>query len=482
MSDFNKKQINIKKLLIKNLDTFNMTAILKIIKNKPTNLVIDALNDFDDIKNIILILLISKELKTRKLFMGLSFDIQKNILFSTKNNELKIIMRELWPDQILQLMNDYPQFYKKILLSLDTKTRGEIKKSSYYDDDEIGHIMNPEFISLNENLTISKCINILKKERNNVENINHIFVVNEDNILLGKVDIDDLVFAEKYSSKLKSIIDTSLISIKATEDIEQVIQMFDKYSIHTLAVINSKGQLIGFIQDNDIISILQEEATEDIYKMYGMSELSSPYLHSSITSIIKSRLLWLTILMISATITSIIIDQFQLLSEELTAGISSILLIPLLPVLTGTSGNAGSQSSASIIRSLSIGDIGPSEYRKAIFKEFKVGLLIGLILAFINILRLSVYNAIFWEIDGQTFNRWEAYQYKMAVAGSSSFALFISIVLSKLLGSCLPILALKLKKDPTVMSAPILATILDVISTTLLFSIGIGIIRLLGIV
>lgn len=184
--------------------------------------------------------------------------------------------------------------------------------------------------------------------------------------------------------------------------------------------------------------------------------------------------------MISATITSFIIDQFQNLGEQLTMGLSTFFLIPLIPVLTGTSGNAGSQSSASIIRALSLGDITNKEYHKAILKEFYVGLIIGLILAVVNFARLAVYYAIFFnqkvDISGyENMSHIILYQKRMIIGASTSLALFVAIVLSKLLGSSLPILAIKLKIDPTVMSAPILATILDVTTTTLLFGIGLGI-------
>ncbi len=220
--------------------------------------------------------------------------------------------------------------------------------------------------------------------------------------------------------------------------------------------------------------------------MYGITEMKAPYLHASIWSIAKSRLLWLAILMIAATMTSFVLDQFQHLGETLTSGISTIMLVPLLPVLTGTSGNAGSQASASVIRSLSIGEITKKEYWKAIRKEIAVGLLLGFILAIINFARVLIYYGI--TLDSQMEKLKDVfvgegkgfvYGKLSIIAATTSLTLFISIFFSKLLGAVLPIVATQFKIDPTVMSAPILATLLDIVTTTTLFGIGIGIIHVI---
>ena len=282
--------------------------------------------------------------------------------------------------------------------------------------------------------------------------------------------------------------------VKPTDELEDVINLFDRYNLNNLPVVNNRGVLIGLINNKDIATAMQDEATEDIYNMYGITEMKTPYLHASIWNISKSRLLWLVILMVAATLTSFVLDQFQNLGETLTQGLSSIMLVPLLPVLTGTSGNAGSQASASVIRSLSIGEITKKEYWKAIRKEMCVGIMIGLILALVNFARVLAYYGITLDSQMAKFAKWASthpdisanvsdkgyvFSKLSIIAATTSLTLFISIFFSKLLGSALPIIATKCNIDPTVMSAPILATLLDVVTTTTLFGIGIGIIHVI---
>ncbi len=465
--------------LLKSAESFNISGTLKLIKKNPANKIIDSLNQIEDIKYIIFILVAASNSKQKTLLLGLSFDKIDEVLATAKSNELKSIFKGLWPDQIFQLMDEHKDFTKEILLNLDSDTRNEVKKIAKYEDDEVGHIMNPEFLSLNQNWTVNKCLKIIKQEMQNVEQVSSFYVVNDDNVLSGIIKLHDLFFAEKYSTKIIDICDKNPISITHKGSIDEVIQMFDKYTIDTLAVCNNNGVLIGIIKNSDIVQAIQDETTDDIYKMYGMSELSFPYLRAPILNIVKSRIVWLIVLMISATITSFIIDRFQLLGDELTSGLSTLLLVPIIPVLTGTSGNAGSQSSASIIRALSIGDITNKEYIKAIRKELLVGFCIGIILAIINFVRLTIYYACLYnstiEVNGIPLTGLETYTKRIIIAASSSLTLFIAIIFSKFLGSALPILAMKLRIDPSVMSAPILATLLDITTTTLLFSIGLGV-------
>ncbi len=474
-----KKKTTITTNLLKVAENYDIAGTIKIIKKNPINDLIESVNQIDDAKLITFILVAASQTKTKNLLLSLNFSKIDEVLAIARSGELKSILKGLWPDQIFQLINEHKEFAKDILLNVDSDTRQEVKRISKYDEDEVGHIMNPEFLTLNENWTINKCLNVVKKEMLNVENINTLFVVNDDNQLVGSVKLHDIFFANKYSNKVITISDTNPISITHKGSIDEVIQMFDKYTIDTLAVCNHNGVLQGVIKNSDIVQAIQDETTDDIYKMYGMAELSFPYLNAPVKNIVKSRILWLIVLMISATITSFIIDRFQFLGDQWTSGLSTLLLVPIIPVLTGTSGNAGSQSSASIIRALSIGDITNREYAKAIRKELYVGFCIGLILALINFIRLVVYYACFFNdqllVDGVLMSPIDSYTHRIIIAATSSLTLFISIILSKLLGSSLPILAVKMHIDPSVMSAPILATLLDITTTTLLFGIGLGV-------
>lgn len=465
----------------------DVNQIKKIFKNKKSHFVVDTLNQVSDANAIIFCIIIMQKDNQLHLINSINYDLQEQILEIASDSQLKIILKNLYIDEIVNLMDNHIEFKKKIYLNVDKEKRKEIHTLSSYDENEIGRIMNPEPLYIIDNWSIKKAINYIRQEYKELEITSTIFVVDEEKKLLGIVTIHDLFFAPKINTKISLIMNKDFYQISATDDVEDVINLFDKYSLSSVPVVDSKNNLLGFVRNTDINAITQDEVTEDIYKLYGITELKDPYLHASIWNIVKSRLLWLTILMIASTLTSILLQQFEVLGNDLTAGLSTILLVPLIPVLSGASGNAGSQSAASVIRSLSIGEITKKEYLKAILKELKVGLLVGLILAIINFARLLIYNvATYKMIDWSTteyknlaFN--EIYTKLTIIAVATSVTLFITITLSKLLGCVLPIIATKFKKDPAVMSAPILATILDILTTTLLFGIGIGIIHLIQI-
>ncbi len=464
-------------------DVLDVNQINKIFKSKKTFTIIDILNQISDPHIIIFCIIVLQKDKQLRLINSIDFDIQKEILSSASDSQLKLILKDLYSDQIVSLIDQHPEYEKRIYLSVDKDTRKEISTLSSYEEDEIGRIMNPEPLYVIDSWTVNKAIKYIKEEYKELETTTTIFVVDSEKKLLGIISIHDLFFAPKQSVKISTIMNTDFYSIQATDDIEDIINMFDKYSLSSSPVVDSKNTLLGFVRNIDINAIAQDETTEDIYKLYGITELKDPYFHASIWSVAKSRLLWLTILMVAATLTSVVLDLFQGLGESWVAGLSSILLVPLIPVLTGTSGNAGSQSAASIIRSLSLGEITKVDYWKAIFKEFRVGLVVGGILSIINFVRLLIYYAATFStmkipgINGIYVEGGELYWRLVIISLATSITLFITIILSKTLGSTLPIIAIKLKKDPAVMSSPVLATILDVLTSTLLFGIGIVIIH-----
>ncbi len=489
--NFNKSVTNkIEDKILLAYKALDVNQITKIFKNKKTQFVVDTLNQLEDANAIIFAMIILQKDTKIKLITLINYDLQKEIFETANDSQLKLLLKNLYADEIIGLIDEHQEYEKRIYLALDKDMRKEISTLSKYDEDEIGRVMNPETLSVIDTWTVKKAINYIKEEYKDMELTSYVYVVDENRKLLGIIKIHDLFFSTKMNIKLSSMMETDFYQIKATDDVEEVVNMFDKYGISSAPVVDGNNILLGFVRNTDISIIAQEEATEDIYKLYGITELKEPYLHASIWSLAKSRLFWLTILLIASTITSVVIDLFQGWGESVTAGISSLVLVPLIPVLTGASGNAGSQSAASVIRALSIGEITPKEYLRTIWKEFRVGLLVGGILAVINFARLLIYDAaMLHDIAGDVrktaianadkLSDLEIYTGLVYIAIATSFTLFITIVLSKTLGSVLPIIATKLKMDPTVMSSPALATLLDVITTTLLFGIGIGIISLI---
>ena len=472
---------NLTLLLEKNAKIKNVQRINKTIKAKPFNLIVEAINNVNEINNLIFILVASSELHSNMIFESLKFEVQEEVIKESTNPELKVIINNIFPDEIFYIIESHPEYEKKILSALDSYNKRKINELMQFESDTNGSLMNTELIKLFDSWTVKYAIDLIKKEISSVQINTEFYVIDNDKKLVGSIRMNDLFFTDNFDSKISDIMATNIISVNAKDSIEDSISIFEKYSPESLPVCDDENKLLGFIKNEDVIDALQEEVTEDIYKMYGITQISTPYFHSTIWEIIKSRIFWLITLMVGATFTSIVIQQFQNhIDQFITTGLTTAILIPILPVITGTAGNAGAQASASIIRSLALGEITNKEYFKTIKKEFYIGIIIGFILAIVNLLRLAIFYAIFNEspldIEGVEIfpNKWDFYNFNILMSLAISLALFISIIISKLIGSVLPILANKLNLDPASMSSPILATIADITSTTLLFSSFLG--------
>lgn len=474
--------------ILKTYEHKDITGLKKLLKSKRIDKIVESLETINDTQIILFVLVATKDGICGDIFKYLNTELKSKIINDASLQQLRIILFELYNDDVIILKNDFPMYTKKILLSLDSQQRAAIKQLSEFDEDEAGSIINSDFFTINQNLSIKEALIEIKRMYNDFEQSNIIYVVDNYNRLKGYVTIHSLLFADSFELKISNVIQEDVFYVRSDEDIDAVLDIFRKYQIEQLAVVDKDNQLIGYISDNDILPVINAETTTDIYKMYGISELDFPYIKSSVFVLFKSRLLWLAVLMISATCTGFLIDKFQNVGQLVTAGLSTLVIVPIIPAMTGTSGNAGSQAAASVIRALSVGEITLKEYNKVLAKEFLVGALIGLVLAIINFARLIIYFAII-KPDLQQYN--VLYENitnnphtKMIVgaivSAGSSVALFFAIVISKLLGGTLPLLATKLKIDPTIMSTPILSTLLDMVTTIILF--GFGIIFLLIIV
>ncbi|MCV3743592.1 magnesium transporter [Ureaplasma sp. ES3154-GEN] len=476
----NKDSINIFATNLKKIyEQKDINTLKKILKNRRIDLVAQSLELLSDPQLNIFCLIAAKDDKCGEIFKALNDSSKLAIIQESTIQQLKIILFELYNDDIVDLTYQFPKEIKKILLSLDSQQRAALNQISEYDPDEAGSLINSEFYALNINWTIEYAVADIHKQYDNFERNNFIFVVDEFGRLKGFVGFNDLLFAQTNNQKtIKDIIQEDVFYLRSDESIDQVIEIFSKYSLEQLAVIDQNDRLLGYISDNDILPVINEETTEDIYKMYGMKELEFPYMKTSIFVLFKSRLLWLAILMISATITAFLISKFQDLGQVLTAGLSSLVIVPIIPAMTGTSGNAGSQTAASVIRALSIGEITKKEFSRVMWKEFLVGNLVGVVLAIINFVRLIIFFLIIQpEIkqgDMTLTTTDSPILVGTIVSAGASLALWLSIVLSKILGALLPIIATRMKVDPTVMSTPILSTLLDMVTSTILFSICIG--------
>lgn len=479
MKQEKKEILFLSKIISQNYTQKNTRNLKKVIRNKPINILIESIENINDFETLNFFLFCAIKIRLGEIFLSLSYDNKMEVIRNGSSKLIKEIFDDLEADDLYEILNNLPKKeFKKTLFIISSEVRKEFIKLSRYEEGEVGSIMNSSFVELHCDLTISKAVKVIEDNKEDLELNGFIYVIDSNKKLVGKIYIYDILLRKERNLQIKKIMNKAFVSINNHEKIDNLLVMFQKYDLKEIPVVNSEDVLLGFIDDSDVISALKEETTEDIYKMYGINELDKPYSRTRVIDIVKSRILWLILLMIASTFTSIALEQLQDLSNNWTGGtLSTLILVPIIPVISGTSGNAGSQSAASIIRGLSIGDIGIKEYKKVVYKEFLVALTIGATLAIVNFLRLMIYYQIFpIDLSNNPGIKWNVTEFAAIISLGISAALFIAVLLSKFVGSILPIIAMKVKIDPASMASPLLTTIIDTITISILFLLGSGII------
>ena len=352
-------------------------------------------------------------------------------------------------DDATDLLDEMPaNVVTKILANTTKETRKGINELLKYPEDSAGSIMTLEYLDFKSNMTIGKCLEKIRKEGSDKETITNCYVLDENRTLLGNVEIKDLLLAD-IDRNITTIMDEDVISIDTLVDQEIVAEMFKKYDLLAMPVVDSEKKLVGIITIDDIVDILEKETNEDIAKMAAITPSDKPYLDLSIIDIFKKRIPWLLLLMISATFTSLIIQKYE------AALATMVILTSYIPMFMDSAGNAGSQSSVTIIRSLAINEIEFSDFLRVIWKEFRVSILCGLTLAIANLIKLLLIDKISFK-----------------VASVVCLTLFITIIFAKMIGSTLPLVAKKMGFDPAVMASPFITTIVDAVSLIVYFNIA----------
>ena len=400
--------------------------------------------------------LLPKELAS-DVFIEIDSDMQEDLIKAFTDKELKAVIDDMFLDDAVDVIEEMPaNVVKRILRMADAENRKQINELLAYPDDSAGSLMTPEFISLSSRMTVEAAFDKIRRTGINKESIYTCYVVNSKKVLIGVVTAKDLLVSEK-DALIEDIMDTGIITVETLEDKEQVALKFSKYDSLALPVIDKEGCIVGVVTVDDAVDVLQEEATEDIHKMAAISPTEKPYLKQLVFSIWKSRVLWLVILMVSATFTSMILSGY----EDKIAHIAPVLYA-FVPMLMGTAGNAGGQASVTVIRAIALGEVDFKDIFKVILKELLASCLIGLTVAVVCFGKLMLIDRLYNEIS-------------INVALLVSGVCFISIVLSKLVGCVLPLFAKKVKLDPAVVASPFMTTIVDVLSLIIYCSLSIAI-------
>ena len=408
--------------------------------------------NLQDEKMPILFRILPKELAAET-FVEMDDETQEFLIHGFSDSELKEVVDELFVDDAVDLIEEMPaNVVKRILRQADKDMRKQINELLKYPEDSAGSIMTTEFIVLRPDMTAEMAIKRIRRTGVDKETIYTCYVTDANNKLIGITTVKDLLLAED-DELVKSIMEENVISVTTLADQEQVAQMFSNYNFLALPVVDNENRLVGIVTIDDAIDVIQEEATEDIEKMAAVLPPDKPYMKTSVFGLYKKRAPWLLILMLSATFTSAIISSF----EAVLANV--LILSSFIPMITGSGGNAGSQASVSVIRALSLGEIHFRSIFLVLWKEFRVSILCGITLAAANFVKLLLF-----DLNGQE----NAFMIALVI----SLTLVGTIIMAKLVGSSLPLLASKVGFDPAVMANPLISTVCDSLSLLIYFGVA----------
>ena len=444
----------------------NVSEIRKISTEIPIADIADLLEELSSNDRVIFFRLLNSNLQS-EIFAALEPEFQEQLIVSFTDQQIETIVSDLYTDDIADLIEDVPEkIAHRILAATPKERRKDVNKILRYKDDQVGSIMVVDIVVLKQAMTIEAARKLIKTSIKDSRIEYNFFVSNNKNVLVGYIPIEVLLF-EKHFKKIKEFI-KPISHVFTTTDKEDAALEFADQDMAVLPVVNTKKEIVGMITSEDAIDIIIEEASEDINKMSGIEiEGNTPYSKQSVIQIFRSRVFWLMLLMISATLSQIVLDVFQGISHSLVPLLTTAI-IAMLPVISGAAGNAGSQSSTTVIRALAVGDITTKDYLKVMWKESRVSILIGFVLGIANFGRLMIYYAVKQDLNTDM----------IMLSMAASLSLFIVIGLAKLVGGTLPLLAKKMKLDPAVMAAPLLTTLIDALSTAIFFGVSIGIMLL----
>lgn len=403
-----------------------------------------------DIKTALLLFrLLPKEMAV-KVFSYLSPDFQSRISMLVNEEELAAILDELYFDDLIDFLEEMPaNVVKKILLNSTETKRNLINQFLNFPDNSAGSIMTIEFVDLKKEMLVSEALERIRKIALDKETVYTCYVIDAERKLEGIISLKELVLANP-DERIENIMQKNIIFVNTNDNKEYIADLFRKYDLLAVPVTDNENRLVGIITIDDIVDVIEDKNTEDFHIMAALQPSDEEYLGSGVIALARKRIIWLLILMISATFTGYIIRNFEATLQSVVA------LAAFIPMLMDTGGNAGSQASTLIIRSLALGEVEFKDALKVVWKEIRVSLLVGLTLAFLNFLRI-----LYLE------------KYPVSIALTVSLTLIFTIMAAKVIGSILPLLARQVRVDPAIMASPLITTIVDALSLTIYFTLAI---------
>ena len=443
------------------LEKRNYKVIKEIFENMNEADIADLFGHFHDNDEIekrefpVLFRLLPKD-AAADVFAYMEPDMQELLINSFTDKELEEVIDDLFIDDTVDMIEEMPaNVVSRILKSADSETRRQINQILKYPKDSAGSIMTTEYVYLDKDMTVREALEKIRHVGFVKETIYTLYVT-ENRKLIGVLSVLDILLSDD-DDIIGNIMETNVITVDTLEDKELVAKQFEKYDFLALPVVDKEQRIVGIVTFDDAMDVMQEENTEDFSHMAGMQPIEDSYFKTSVFKHARNRIAWLLVLMLSATLTGTIITRYE-------AAFAAVpLLVSFIPMLTGTGGNCGSQTSTMIIRGMSLGEIRLRDFFKVVFKEFRIALIVSVILAIVNGIRIYITYAVIspGQIDTP-----------FLLALTVSLAIISTVIMSKLIGCMLPMLAKRLHLDPALMAAPLISTIVDTCTTLVFFNIA----------
>ena len=435
-------------LLIELLDQKKYREIRDLLTDMNEADIAEIMDDMENEESLRLFRILPKN-TAAEVFADLELEDQQFIIQALSESEAGYIIDNLMSDDAADLLEEMPaNVVTRLLANARPDTRKDINHLLRYPEDSAGSVMTVEFVDLHEHMTVGDAIKKLRRVGLDTETVNYLYVVDKQRVLVGIVALRYLIMHDD-EEVIGDFMNENIIAINTLDDQEEAARMLQKYDFNAMPVVDNEGRMVGIITIDDVVDILEEEATEDIEKMAAILPTDKPYLRMTVFETYKKRMPWLLLLMISATFTGMIITSYE------TALASYVILTAYIPMLMDTGGNAGSQASVSIIRGISLQEIEFSDIFEAIWKEIRVAVLCGFTLAVTNFAKLMIFDKVGFTI---------------ALIVCSTLVLVVCI--AKMVGCTLPLIAARIGFDPAVMASPLITTIVDAISLSVYFLIA----------
>ncbi len=410
--------------------------------------------ELDRQQALVVFRLLPKELAAEA-FSYMEHETQEKLIGVLTDKELGFVMDELNMDDAADLIEEMPaSVVKRVLRMTDPADRRIINQLLKYPEHSAGSVLTTEFVRLKAGMTVEEALQHIRHTGPDKETIYTCYVTDDNRHLEGVISVKELLLARE-NVLVSALMTTNVIAVATTEDQEEVVGLFSKYDLIALPVVDSENRLVGIITVDDVVDIIEQETTEDIEKMAAVLPSERSYFKTGVAETFSKRIPWLILLMLSATITGMIISSFE------NALSSMVALVAYMPMLMGTGGNCGSQSSVTVIRGLAVGDIGFRDTWRVIWKELRVSIMCGVVLAVANFVKILLFDNLLLRND-----------VSLLVALVVSLTVLVTVIIAKLVGCTLPLLAKKCKLDPAVMASPFITTIVDAVSISVYFAIA----------